>query len=174
MLRQVYTIRRAFLIPLGIDTFLLLFLLVFSFLQPGSTTERAVFAFFFLPSLYLFLDNISRRITLDDEGIAFQRLWKEKKIHWDGVTHVGGLILHGRVYLLFTTARGFFIASNAYGRFPELTEGLLSHIDPARVEEAARPQAGHASSGKAHIAMAWVAAVLMVGIILMRMMPGMM
>ena len=173
MSQHVYTIRRAFLVPLGVDAFLLFCLFVISLLPRGFMTERLVFAVFFFPSVYLFLESYFRRVTVDDEGIALQRLWKEKRVHWDGITHVGGLNLHGKVYLLLTTVRGFFIVSNAYDRFSELTEEIITHVDPVRVEEEVRLPAGRSRSGIAHIAMAWVAAVFMIGIILIKMMPFM-
>jgi hypothetical protein len=106
---------------------------------------------------------------VDDEGVALRRLWKEKRVPWEGITHIGGLSLHKKVYLLLTTVRGFFIVSNAYEGFPELTEEVVSHVDPDRVEEEVRRQAGCSPSGIAHIAMAWIAAVFMAGIILIKM-----
>lgn len=169
MSQRVYTIRRAFLIPLGIDAFLLFCLWVISLLPQGSTTERLVFAFFFFPSGYLFLDCFFRRITVDEEGIALRRLWREKRIPWEGITHIGGLSLHKKVYLLLTTLRGFFIVSNAYEGFSELTEEIVSRVEPARVEEGVRQQSRRSPSGISHIAMAWVAAVFMAGIILIKM-----
>ena len=42
-----------------------------------------------------------------------------------------------------------------------------------RVEEEVRLQAGRSPSGIAHIVMAWIAAVFMVGIILIKMLPFM-
>jgi hypothetical protein len=173
MSQHVYTIRRAFLIPLGVDTFLLLCLWVISLLPQGSTTERLVFAFFFFPSCYLLLDCFFRRVTVDDGGIALRRLWKEKGVPWEGITHIGGLSLHKKVYILLTTVKGFFIVSNAYEGFPDLTEEIVSHVDPARVEEEVRLQAGRSPSGIAHIVMAWIAALFMVGIILIKMFPFM-
>ena len=172
MSQHVYTIRRAFLIPLGVDAFLLFCLFVISMLSQGSTTERLVFAVFFFPSCYLFLECFFRRVTVDEKGIVLRRLWREKSVPWEGITHIGGLSLHRKVYILLTTVRGFFIVSNAYERFSELTEEIVSHVDLAKVEEEVRPQTGGSPSGIAHVAMAWVAAVFMVGIILSKMMPG--
>lgn len=169
MSQRVYRIRRAFLIPLGIDALLLFCLLLISLLSQGSTTERLVFAFFFFPSGYLFLECFFRRVTVDDGGVALRRLWRGKSVPWDGITHIGGLSLHRKVYLLLTTIRGFFIVSNAYEGFSELTEEIVSHVDPARVEEEVRLQAGRSPSGIAHIAMAWIAAVFMAGIIMIKM-----
>jgi tetrahydromethanopterin S-methyltransferase subunit F len=169
MSQHVYTIRRAFLIPLSVDAVLLFCLFVISLLPQGSTTERLVFAIFFFPSLYLFLESLFRRVTVDEGGITIRRLWGEKGIPWEGITHVGGLSLHKKVYILLTTVKGFFIVSNAYGRFSDLAEEIVSHVDLTKVEEEARLQAGRSSSGIAHIVMAWIAAVFMVGIILIKM-----
>ena len=173
MSQHVYTIRRAFLIPLGVDAFLLFCLFVISLLPQGSTTERLVFAIFFFPSLYLFLESLFRRVTVDEGGIAIRRLWREKGIPWEGITHVGGLSLHKKVYILLTTVKGFFIVSNAYGGFSDLAEEIVSHVDLTKVEEEVRLQAGRSPSGIAHIVMAWIAAVFMVGIILFKMLPFM-
>jgi hypothetical protein len=173
MSQHVYTIRRAFLIPLGVDAFLLFCLFVISLLPQGSTTERLVFAIFFFPSLYLFLESLFRRVTVDEGGIAIRRLWREKGIPWEGITHVGGLSLHKKVYILLTTVKGFFIVSNAYGGFSDLAEEIVSHVDLTKVEEEVRLQAGRSPSGIAHIVMAWIAAVFMVGIILIKMLPFM-
>jgi len=173
MSQHVYKIRRAFLIPLGVDAFLLFCLFMVSLLPQGSTTERLVFAFFFIPSCYLFVECFFRRVTADDGGIVLRRLWREKRVPWEGITHVGGLSLHKKVYVLLTTLKGFFIVSNAYEGFTELTEEIVSHVDPIRVEEEVRLQAGRSPSGIAHIAMAWIAAVFMVGIILIKMLPFM-
>jgi hypothetical protein len=173
MLQHVYTIRRAFLIPLGVDAFLLFFLFGISLSLPGSTTERLVFAIFFFPSLYLFLECFFRRVTVDEGGIVLRRLWREKRVPWEGITHVGGLSLHKKVYILLTTVKGFLIVSNAYGRFSDLAAEIVSHVDLINVEEEVRLPAGRSPSGIAHIAMAWIAAVFMVGIILIKMLPFM-
>jgi hypothetical protein len=173
MSQHVYTIRRAFLIPLGVDALLLFCLFVISLLPQGSTAERFVFAFFFFPSGYLFLECFFRRVAVDERGVVLRRLWREKRVSWEEITHVGGLSLHKKVYILLTTVKGFFIVSSAYGGFSDLTEELVSHVDLTKVEEEVRLQAGRSTFGIAHIVMAWIAAVFMAGIILIRMMPFM-
>ena len=78
MSKRVHTIRKAFLIPLGIDAVLLCSLFVLSLLS-GSTTERLVFAIFFFPSLYLFLECVLRLVTVYGEWLVIPLLWREKK-----------------------------------------------------------------------------------------------
>jgi hypothetical protein len=173
MSQYVYRIRRVFLIPLGVDAFLLFCLFVISLSSRGSTTERLIFAIFFFPSLYLFLECFFRRVTVDEGEIVLRRLWREKRVPWEGITHVGSLSLHKKVYILLTTVKGFFIVSNAYEGFSDLAAEIVSHVDLTNVEEEVRLLAGRSSSGIAHIAMAWIAAVFMVGIILIKLMSMM-
>jgi hypothetical protein len=170
MSKHAYRIRRAFLIPLGVDAFLLFCLFAISLSSQGSTTERLVFAVFFFPSLYLFLECFFRRITVDEGGIVLRRFWREKRVPWEGITHVGGLSLHKKVYLLLTTVKGLLIVSNAYGGFSDLAAEIISRVDLTNVEEEVRLLAGRSPSGIAHITMAWIAALFMVGIILIKVM----
>jgi hypothetical protein len=145
MSQRIYKIRKAFLVPLGVDAFLLCVLFVISMLTQGAATERLVFAIFFVPSLYVFFACLLRRVTVDGEGIVIRKLLREKGVPWEGITHVGGLSMHNKVYLLLTTVNGFFIISNAYGEFSDLTAEIVSRVDRTRVEEEVRLQAGRSS-----------------------------
>lgn len=171
MLPHSYRIRKAFVVPLGVDAFLLCVLFVLSMLPQGTATERLVFAIFFVPALYIFSESLLRRVTLDDGGIVIRKLLGEKRVPWEGITHVGGLRMHRKAYLLLTTVNGFMIISNAYEGFSGLVEEIVSRIDRARVEEDVLLQAGSSPSGIVHSALAWTAAVFMVGIILIKMLP---
>ena len=102
-----------------------------------------------------------------------RKLLREKGVPWEGITHVGGLCIHKKVYLLLTTVHGFFIISNAYGGFSDLVEEIVSRVDRAKVEEEVRLQAGCSPSGIVHAALAWTAAAFMVGIILIKMLTFM-
>ena len=170
-MQHIYRIKKAFLVPLGVDAFLLCVLFVLSLLPQGSATERVVFAIFFIPSVYVFFESFLRRVTVDGGGIVIRKLLREKGVPWEGITHVGGLCMHNKVYLLLTTVNGFFIISNAYEGFRDLAEEILSRVDPARVEEGVRLQVGHSPSGVFHPALAWTAAAFMVGIFLIKVLP---
>ena len=171
MSQRIYRIRKAFLVPLGVDAFLLCALFVISMLPQGSATERLVFAIFFVPSLYVFFECLLRRVTVYGGGIVIRKLLREKGVPWEGITHVGGLCIHNKVYLLLTTVRGFFIISNAYGGFSDLVQEIVSRVGRAKVEEELLLQAERSPSGIVHTALAWTAAAFMVGIILIKMLP---
>ncbi|MBU0574896.1 MAG: hypothetical protein KJ704_01455 [Proteobacteria bacterium] len=171
MSQRIYMIRRAFLIPLGVDAFLLFCLLLISLLPQGSATERLVFTIFFLPTLYLFIESLFRRVTIDEAGIRIRKLWRGKRISWGEITHVGCLNLHKKIYILLTTVKGFFIVSNAYNGFPALVEEIVGRVDMEKVEEEVRLLRGRSPVGIIHVVLTWVAAALMLGILLTKAVP---
>jgi hypothetical protein len=171
MMQHVYGIRRAFVVPLGIDTVLLLSLLAISLLQKGDSTEKWILTLFTLPTAYLFLESLVRRIIVMDGNLFVRTLWKRKTILWGEITHVGCLSLPRKVYLLLTTTRGIVILSNAYEEFPLLAADIVERVGPERVEEEVRLQCGGERAGIGNIVLAWVAAAFMVGIIWMKMFP---
>ena len=171
MAQRHYTIRRAFLIILGLDAFLLFCLFLISLLTKGNTMEKFVLMLFFLPALVLFLECLFRRIAVAEEGLAIRKLGRKKTLLWDEITRVGYLILHKKVYLLLTTVKGFFVISNAFQGFPRLVEEVVAHVEPDRVEQDVRLQAGRSLKGVANIVAAWVAAVLMMAMILIKLLP---
>ncbi len=172
MAQRHYTIRRAFLIVLGLDALLLFCLFMVSLVMKGDTVEKSILMIFFLPALVLFLECLLRRVTVVEEGLVIRKFGRDKTLLWDEITRVGYLILHKKVYLLLTTVKGFFVISNAFEGFPRLVEDLVARVEPDRVEQDVRLQAGRSLMGAANIVAAWVAAVLMMVMILMKLLPS--
>jgi len=166
--QRLHRIRTAFLLPLGLDVILLFSLFLMTLFLNGDTVERLIFALFLLPAGYFFLECLRRRVTVTGGGLVIRKLWFEKAISWDEITHVGVLTLHRKVYLLLTTVKGFFILSSAFEGFRALTEGIVSHVGLERVEEEVRLQAGRSVTGIAPVVSAWIAAVAMIGIVLLK------
>ncbi len=171
MAQRHYTIRRAYLIVLGLDAFLLFCLFSISLLMNGDSMEKLVLMLFFLPALVLFLECLFRRVTVAEGGLAIRKLGRSKTLLWDEITRVGYLILQRKVYLLLTTVKGFFVISNAFQGFPGLVEEVVAHVEPDRVEQDVRLQAGRSMEGVANIVAAWVAAALMMAMILIKLLP---
>jgi hypothetical protein len=171
MAQRHFTIRRAYLIVLGLDAFLLLCLFLISLLTRGNSMENLILMLFFLPALVLFLECLFRRVTVVEEGLAIRKLGRDKTLLWDEITRVGYLILRKKVYLLLTTVKGFFVISNAFEGFHRLVEEVVARVEPDRVEQDVRLQAGRSLKGVANIVAAWVAAVLMMAMILLKLLP---
>jgi hypothetical protein len=168
---QYYKIRKPLLVILGLDVFLILFLLIMALLQKGDLTERLVFTLFFVPAFFLFLESLMRRVTVTQKGIVIRKLGRSKAFSWEEITRVGCLTLNRKVYLLLTTVKGLFIISNAFSGFSGLVEEIISRVDRERVEEDARQQAQRSSAGIASMVPAWIAAVFMIVMIIVKLFP---
>ncbi|MHB8091289.1 MAG: hypothetical protein ACYDH8_06805 [Syntrophales bacterium] len=166
-----YKIKMGLRFPLGVDALLLLCLVMISIMVVGSAVEKVLFTVFFVGTAYLFWESLRRRVTIDENGLFLRRLLSQKKLPWEAITHVGGLTIKNKSYILLTTVVGFYIISNYYERFTLLAEDLLSHVEADRVEDAARFLIEEKPLGLAGSALVWVAAVLLTGIIVLKMYP---
>jgi hypothetical protein len=171
MPQRFYGVRKALLIPLGLDVVLLFGLLMSALLLKGERAEKLVFALFFIPTFVLFLASYRRRVTVAEGGLVIRRFWGNAALSWDEITHVGCLTLHRKVYLLLTTVKGFFIVSSFLEGFSALAEEIVTHVGLEKIEEDCRLQAGRAVAGIANVASAWIAATAMIGIILLKLFP---
>ena len=171
MSQREYTIKKTLLVALGLDAFLLFCLLLIALLLKGSVTEKLVFTLFFVPALFLFVECFFRRVTVTKEGLVIRKLGRTKALSWEEITRVDCLTVHRKVYLLLTTVKGLFIISNAFGGFSKIVGDIVARVEPERVEKDVPPQAASAGAGIAVIVPAWVAAVFMMVMILMKWFP---
>jgi len=171
MVQHIYRIRKTFLIPLGLDVALLLILLLLSVLCKGTPTERLVLTAFFIPSTLIFLEAGSRRVTAGDQEIRIKKFLREKSFQWHEITHIGTLSMRKKIYFLLTTTKGFHVLSNAYKDYPELIRHLDQHLEKEKIDEEVRVQMENPVANISDIVAAWFAAVVMVGLIMMRLFP---
>ncbi len=109
MSQRDYTIKKALLIVLGLDAFLLFCLLLIALLLEGDATEKLVFTFFFIPALLLFLECFFRRVTVAQEGLVIRKFGRTRAFSWEEITRVDCLTVHRKIYLLLTTVKGLII-----------------------------------------------------------------
>jgi hypothetical protein len=169
--RKEYSIKKTLILPLGIDVFLLASLLVVSVLKRGEALETGLFTVLAIPAAYLFLESLFRRITITEDGIATARLFGKKNVSWESITHAGGLTIKNKAYLLLTTTSGLLIISNVYDHFSSIAKDIAAHLEPDRTEDEFRVMTGNPPSGNSSAGLAWAAAVVLSGIVLVNIYP---
>jgi hypothetical protein len=168
MYRNIYSIRRSFIIPYSIVVFLFIVLLLLSLFWKGYHLERVLLAVIIMPVLYVFLESLFRRVKTGDQGIMIVKLLRKKELSWQDITHIGAVILRKKVYLLLTTVKGFYILSYAYENFPTLVRDIVDHMDKEKVEDDVRKQVEHPVKNVSDIIMTWFTALILIGIIMMK------
>lgn len=164
-----YRIRKAFIIPLGLDALLLLFLTLLSFLSPTPAYERAILSLISLMVLFVFGESMERRVTING-GLRIKKFLKEKVLEWSDITHVGALSLRSRVYVLLTTKKGFYILSNAYQDFGAMVKEIIHHLpsDNIEVEEEVRRQGESPTANNSDLVATWLAFAVLLSIIVFK------
>jgi hypothetical protein len=168
MYRNVYSIRRSFVIPYSIVVFLFIVLLLLSLFWKGYHLERVLLGVLIIPVLYVFFESLSRRVKTGDQGIMIMKFLRKKELSWQDITHIGAVIFRKKVYLLLTTLKGFYILSYAYENFSTLVRDIVDHMDAEKVEEDVKKQVEHPVKNISDIIMTWLTAMILMGIITMK------
>ncbi|MBW2595838.1 MAG: PH domain-containing protein [Deltaproteobacteria bacterium] len=168
MKANTYKTRGAFLLPIFLDSLFLLVLLVISIFDSGLSPEAIVLSIIFIPVLYIFLESAVRRTTIGDDGVKIRKLFREKQLLWEHITNVDVMTLHKKVYLLLTTTRGFHALANSHGDFTSLVKDVVRHVDQEKVEEGVRNVIEHPVKRMSDIVSAWVAFVILLGAIVLK------
>ncbi len=166
-----FGIRKAFLIPLALVAVLLAILLVVVLITGGGLWDGILLSVILILLVLVLWEAKSRRVSLGGDGIRLRKFGRTKEVAWDRVSHVGVLVLRNKVYLLLTTAKGFFIFSNAYERFPSLIREVVAHADPQTVEEEVRSHMEAPQANWGIVFAAWLAVLVVAGIIFMKLFP---
>lgn len=164
----VYKIGRTLLIPLAIDVFLLFILLSISLFVSSSPTERIVLFVLFIPLLYIFLESISRKVIIENNGIEIKKLFRNKVLGWKDITSVGTVIIQKKAYILLTTTKGFQTLSNSYENFTALVQNIVDNVDTDKVEEDVQTLIEYPIKKISNIIAAWVVVIILLGTIYIK------
>lgn len=167
MAERTYKIRKSFIIPFTLDVLLMGVLVSLVYLWKGSTLEKGVLTLFFIPLIFILREVLIRKVTITEENLSIHKYFRVKKLNWNDITHVGCLIIRSKVYILLTTKKGLQIISNAYERFPNLVQDIISHLPSPEieVEKEARDQIENPVRNISDLIAAWIAAVILAAII---------
>lgn len=168
MSSSIYKTRMGFLLPIFLDSLLLLVLLIISVFNRVFTAEPVILFLIFVLTLCIVFGSARRKTTIGDEGIRIRKLFKVKQLRWEDITNVDVMALHKKVYLLLTTTRGFHTLANSHGDFTSLVKDIVRYVDQEKVEEGVQDVIEHPVKRISDIVSAWVALILLLGAIVLK------
>lgn len=157
---QTFTIRRTFLLPLGLLLLLSLGLLVTCIVQGQPVAKAIILGFMLLPVIAFFVESACRRAVVDDEGITVYKFLRKKRLSFAEMTAVETVMVRKRVFLTLCVGDEFIILSNAYADFPRLVRVLLERSPAAAVSAETRTMAAAPPSKSTDIVSCWLAVAL--------------
>ena len=159
--KQVYSIRRSFLFPLGLLLLLTGALFVVSLLRGEPTAKLLILGLFMLPITVLFVESIFRRTMLTEDRVIADKLLRKKEMKYSEMTALETVSVRKRVFLTLCAGDDFLIISNAYANFPRLVQSLLARVPAAAVSEETKQMAAAPPVKSTDVISCWLAVALL-------------
>ena len=159
--KQVYSIRRSFLFPLGLLLLLTGALFVVCLLRGEPKAKLLILGLFMLPITVLFVESIFRRTMLTEDRVIADKLLRKKEMKYSEMTAVETVSVRKRVFLTLCAGDEFLIISNAYANFPRLVQSLLARVPAAAVSEETKQMAAAPPVKSTDVISCWLAVALL-------------
>ena len=156
-----YTIRRTFLLPLGVLLALCLALLAICLAKGEPTGKVIILGCIILPVVILFLESACRRAVVSEEQITVFKLLRQGRLRFAEVTSVDTVQVRRRAFLTLSAGDDFVILSNAYADFPLLVRDLLALVPAGAVSEETQRMAAAPPRKSTDIISCWMAVALL-------------
>jgi hypothetical protein len=157
---QIFRIRHAFLLPLGLLVLLTSGLLVLSFFQQQPPTKLAILGALWLPITLLFVESLCRHANISAESVRVHKFLRTRELRFADVISADAVQVRRRAFLSLSSEDHFVIFSNAYARFPDLVHLLLQQVPATAVSDESRHLAENPPSKSSDILSCWLAVVL--------------
>jgi hypothetical protein len=167
MSETIYKTKRSFVIPLVTIAVLLLLLFLIS-LYNGRQWEIIILAVLFIVSLGWSVETAKRKIVITDQGLFLKRFFHRKDFVWAEITQLAVITIKKNVYFLLTTTRGFYIFSNLLENHVLLIRSLVDKLDEEKVEVEVKNYLDHPVERFSLIVMSWLAVLIIVAIIILK------
>lgn len=164
---RTYKVKKAFLIPFIITAALLAVLLLISLFY-GQPWENIILAVLCIVALLVAVEASEREFAVSEDSLGIRKFFRPKKFTWPEITHLGIVTLRNKVYFLLTTTRGFYIFSNLIENHERLLGDLAEKLGNEKVETEVTSYLENPLQRTSLIVLSWVAAVIIIAIIVMK------
>jgi hypothetical protein len=165
MKTNIYSIRKSFLLPLGLVVLLTLTLLLCCIFLQVPLAKILILGTFTLPAILLFIESSLRRVSIDDEGVQIKKTLRSKRISFAEMTAIDTVLVRKRAFISVSSEADFIIFSNSYANFGDLLKVLLAKAPERVISEETRQMANNPPEKSSDIFSAWVAVAVLVLII---------
>lgn len=161
---QTFTIRRAFLWPLGMLAILLLTLLLVGLRQGQPPVKSGLLALMLILVGTLFVSSLGRRLVLESDRLLVCRLGRCKSLELGQLTAADSVQVRKRIFLTLCAGEQVVILSNAYRQFSHLVQNLILRMPAHLVTERLRQLAAAPQSNR-DILSCWIAVAVVAAIL---------
>ena len=162
---STYTIRKTFLIPLGLAVLLSFILLASALFLQLPTAKTIILAAFLLPVCVIFAESSLRKVSITEDTIKINKLFRSKRLSYAELTAIDTIQVRKRVFVSLSSEEDFMILSNSYDQFGRLLAQLLSKVPETVVSDETKQLAENPPKKCSDIFSAWLAVAVLTLII---------
>ncbi len=161
MEKTVFSIRKSFLLPLGLVVLLALALLISCLLLGLPTAKTVILGVLLLPAVVLFAESSKRRVSIDDKGVQVDKLFRSKRLNYVDLTSIDTVRVRKRAFVSLSSEADFVIISNSYAGFSTLLKLLLEKAPQPVISDETRQLANDPPEKNSDIFSAWLAVAVL-------------
>ncbi len=162
---STYTIRKSFLIPLGLAVLLSFILLATALFLQLPTAKTIILVAFLLPVCVIFAESSLRKVSVTEDAIEVNKLFRRKRLSYADLTDIDTIQVRKRIFVSLSTENDFMILSNSYDQFGLLLKQLLARVPETVVSDETRQLAENPPQKCSDVFSAWLAVAVLVLII---------
>ena len=162
---SIYTIRKNFLLPLGLVVLLSLILLFSALFLKLPMAKIVILGVFLVPVCIIFTESLFRKVYVAKDAIEVNKLFRSKRLNYTELTAIDTIQVRKRAFVSLSSENDFMILSNSYNHFGMMLRQLLENVPENVVSDEIRNLAETPPKKCSDIFSAWVAVAVLALII---------
>lgn len=165
MEQSIYSIRKSFLLPLGLVVLLSFLLLGSALFLQLPLAKVIILGVFLVPVCIIFIESSLRKVHVDDSAVQVDKLFRSKRLNYADLTSLDTVQVRRRAFISLSSENDFLILSNSYDQFGLLLKQLVTKVPQSIVSDAARQLASNPPKKCSDVFSAWLAVAVLALII---------
>jgi len=165
---SIYSIRKSFLLPLGLVVVLSFILLASALFLQLPMAKTIILAAFLLPVCIIFAESSLRKVSITEDAIEVNKLFRSKRLTYTELTAVDTIQVRKRALVSLSSENDFMILSNSYEQFGQLLKQLVTRAPETVVSDETRQLAENPPKKCSDVFSAWLAVAVLALIIFVQ------
>ncbi len=158
---STYSIRKSFLIPLGLVVLLSVVLFVSALILQLPTAKIIILVAFLLPACIIFAESSRRKISVTTDAVKVNKLLRSKSLNYAELTAIETIRVRKRAFVSLSSENDFIILSNSYDQFGRLLKQLVARAPEEVISDETRHLAENPPKKCGDVFSAWLAVAVL-------------
>ncbi|MBN1956775.1 MAG: hypothetical protein JXQ81_04100 [Desulfuromonadales bacterium] len=158
---STYSIRKSFLLPLGLVVLLSFVLLASALLVHLPVAKIIILGAFLVPVCIIFVESLTRKVLVNDQSVQVNKLLRTKRMNFSDLTAVDTIQVRKRAFISLSSENDFLILSNSYESFGLMLKQLVQSAPETVVSDETRLLAENPPKKCSDVFSAWLAVAVL-------------